>query len=734
MTAGKQVPPGLRFRLMWQRLLGFGSAVGAFVARPPVRRALTVGVLAVLGLGIGGAYGSWTRACAGGACPSIGILETYRPAQAAKIYAADGRLIVDLGIERRTVLRLDEMAPEVRAAFLAVEDKRFYEHRGIDARRILGAIKADVLARRFAQGFSTISMQLARSVFREHLPAAKDPRRKLREIQVALELERTYGKDKIFELYLNQIWLGTGHGVESAAQRYFGKSASSLNVAEAALLAGINQRPARYDPRKYPGRAARRRNVVINLLRDQGFIDRGEAERWKAHPIILSSRQDFAGVAPYFVEWIRKQLFDRFGRDLYDRGYRVYTTLDLDMQLAAERALEDQLSAIERADYGPYQHPSYQQYLDSVGGAEGDHTTPPYLQGALVTLEATTGHVLAMVGGRDFDDSKFNRATQARRQAGSTFKPFVYSSAIRAGKPASHMIDDHPISLMQNDSLPWEPQNYESDFRGPMTLRRGLQISRNLVAIRLGLELGVQPVIGEAVRYGISTPLPAFPSVFIGAASVIPIEMVSAYTAFATLGERAAPLGILRVEDEKGNIVWQPQQRRDRVMDGVHAWLVSSMLQNVVDRGTGYTAVRGGGFMLPAGGKTGTTDDGTDVWFIGFTPELVTGVWMGLDQPLKIKANAAGGRLAAPAWTAFMKEVYERRPAPDRWERPDALITREIDQTTGFLATPFCPRSAKYWEWFVPGTEPTEYCPIHSPFARGVTISPLPTGGTRGRP
>ncbi|GBD31521.1 MAG: penicillin-binding protein [Gemmatimonadales bacterium] len=693
-----------------------------------LKRRAGFGILLCGSFGFGLAYGSWTRACAGAACPSISVLEEYRPQQAAKVYAADGRLITELGVQRRTVLTIDEIAPEVRAAFLAVEDKRFYQHHGIDFWRVFGAIKANILALGWAQGFSTITMQLARNVWQDRIGFEKILRRKIREIKVALELERTYPKDKILELYLNQIYLGSPnlYGVEAAAQGYFGKSARELNVAEAALLAAIANLPGRYDPRKYPARAIRRRNLVISLMRDAGYLTEEEAARWSNYPLILSSRPDFGEVAPYFVEWIRQQLYDRFGRDLYEEGYRIYTTLDLEMQIAAERALEEQLEAIESGAYGPFRHPTYDDYLESLQNSETarrSHTITPYLQGALVALDARTGHVLAMVGGRDFGDSEFNRATQARRQAGSTFKPFVYAAAIRAGKPASYMVDDAPISLMlPGDSLPWEPQNYEGDFRGPMTLRRGLYLSRNLVAIRLGLEIGEQAVIGEALRFGISTPLPPYPSLHIGSASVIPLEMTAAFTPFATLGVKAAPIGILRVEDAKGNIVWEPQPRTERVMDEEHIWILTSMLQDVVDRGTAYQAVRGAGFTLPAAGKTGTTNDGTDVWFIGFTPELVAGVWIGFDEPKKIKANAAGGRLAAPAWTAFMKEVYERRPPPPPWRRPDGLITREIDATTGFLATEFCPRDARYWEWFIPGTEPGEFCPVHLPLRRGISV------------
>ncbi len=693
------------------------------------RRGTYLTLLAVSGLGIGVVWGTWTRACAGGACPSIRVLEEYRPQQAAKVYAADGRLITELGVQRRTVVPVNEIAPELRAAFLSVEDKRFYQHHGIDYWRIPGAIVANLLAMSWAEGFSTITMQLARNVWEERIGFEKLLRRKVREIRVAVELERTYPKDRILELYLNQILLGYGvYGVESAAQAYFGKSARDVNVAESALLAAVANRPGRYDPRKYPARAIARRNLVINLMRNAGYLSDEDAERWKAYPLELTGRQDFGDVAPYFVEWIRQQLYARFGRDLYEGGYRVYTTLDLEMQIAAERALENQLEAIEAGTYGPFRHQTYQQYLDSLeqhGLREETHGMTPYLQGALVTMEDSTGYVRALVGGRNFDDSEFNRATQAKRQAGSTFKPFVYAAAIRAGKPASYVIDDGPVSLAPEppDSMPWEPQNYEGDFRGPMTLRRGLYLSRNLVAVKLGQELGPPAVIGEAVRYGISTPLPPYPSLFIGSASVIPLEMVSAYTAFATLGRRVAPNGILRVEDAKGNIVWESQPRADAVMDPEHMWIVTNMLQDVVDRGTAYSAVRGAGFRVPAAGKTGTTNDGTDVWFIGFTPELVTGVWMGFDAPQKIKANSAGGVLAAPAWTALMSDIYERRNSPAAWRRPEGLITREIDGSTGYLATEFCPRDQRYWEWFIPDTQPTEFCPVHMPF-RGIGTGP----------
>lgn len=679
------------------------------------RLLLLLGTVVSASFGFGTAYGSWTRACAGGACPSIGVLESYRPTEALKVYAADGRLMREVGTQHRTVLSLRELAPWVPAAFIAIEDRRFYQHGGIDFRAIPRALWADLKCLSFCQGFSTITMQLARNVWPEDLPRSKTLQRKVREMRVALELERTYDKDRILEMYLNQIYLGgSAYGVEAGAHMYFGKSGRDVNVAEAALLAAIANVPGYYNPRRYPERALRRRNLVLNVMRDQGYLSPAEAERWKAYPVALSSREDFGDVAPYFVEWVRQQLYARFGEDIYTKGYRVYTTLDLDMQLAAERALLHQLDELEAdASFRAFNHTTYAEFLETHDPAAPATARTPYLQGALVTLDADSGYVRAMVGGRDFDHSEFNRAVQAERQAGSTFKPFVYSAAIRANKPASYIIDDGPISIMQNDTMPWEPQNFDERFLGPMTMRRGLFLSRNLVAVRLGMELGVQPVIGEAVRYGISSRLPPFESLFLGAASVIPLEMASAYTAFATLGTQAAPVGILRVEDAKGNIVWEPQVRRSEVMDRQHMWILTSMLRDVVDRGTAIRVRTVHGFPHPAGGKTGTTNDGTDVWFIGFTPELVTAVWMGFDEPKKIMYNAQGGRLAAPVWATYMNEVYERRPAPRPWEQPSGLVLVEIDNTSGKRATPFCPREEVYYEWFIPGTEPTEPCPYH---------------------
>jgi penicillin-binding protein 1A len=698
----------------------------------PKVRARLLGV-AALGFAyfVGVGYGSWTRVCAAERCPSISrLLSGPGPQQTSKVYAADGRLMTELGLERRTVLPLTDIPLAVRQAFIATEDKRFYSHHGIDYLRIFGAIKADLLSLSWAQGFSTITMQLARNIFPEEISREKKLTRKLKEARVALEIEHTFPKDTILHLYLNQIDLGSGaHGVEAAAQVYFGKSARQLNVAEAATLAALPKAPAFYNPRTHPDRAVRRRNVVLGIMRDQGFLTPEQTELWRAYPLILTTnRTNYGDVAPYFVEWLRQQLDARFGRDLYEGGLRIYTSLDLDMQEAAERALQTQLDAIEAGVYSNGKPPgriSYHDYIESAKASGEDHGSyTPYLQGALVAMEAATGYIRVMVGGRDFDDSKFNRATQAIRQPGSTFKPFVYAAAIRAGHPVTEILDDSPLNppVLQLDSTLWQPKDDDDTTLGMIPLREALYLSRNLATIKLGMQLGEQTVIGEARRFGITTPLRPYPSLHIGANGVIPLEMIAAYTAFATLGTRALPQAILRVEDSHGNILWQPAVRREDVMDPEHTWLMVDVMKDVIRRGTAYSAVWKAGFNIPAAGKTGTTDDYTDAWFIGYTPELVAGVWVGYDLQQRIlEHNAGGGRIAAPAWTAFMRDVYDRRPAPADWNRPDSLVTREVDWSNGYLATPYCPLEVRHWDWFYPGTEPTKVCPVHAPFGLGVS-------------
>ena len=658
-------------------------------------------------------YASWALVCRAGRCPAVEVLDEYTPRQTSKLYAADGRFIAEIGLERRTVVKLDQIPTIVRNAFVVTEDKRFYEHAGVDWRRVPAAILNDLRTHSWSQGFSTITMQLARNIFPERISREKSLVRKLKEAKVARAIEAKYPKNRILELYLNQIYLGNGaYGVESAAERYFGKSVKDLNVAEAATLASIPKGPGRYDPRRFPDRVIQRRNTIIELLRRDGQVSDADASLARAYPLRLARKTDAGEFAPYFVEWVRQLLDEQFGRQLYEQGLKVYTTLDVELQSAAERALETQMRAIEAGKYGAYKHESYEHYTAQAIDNDNENAAAnsPYLQGAFIAMDPRDGSVRALIGGRNFDDSKFNRAVQALRQPGSTFKPIVYADAVQNGRPPSYILDDSPLSYTPQGGQTWEPQNYDNKFEGKMPLRRALYESRNLATIRLGMELGEASVIDEARKFGLTTPIPPYPSIHIGAASVYPIELVAAYSAFATLGNRSTPMAIVRVENQKGDVLWAPTPQRTAVLSPEEAWLMVDMMKDVVRRGTAAGTV-GANFHLPAGGKTGTTNDGSDVWFVGYTSDLVAGVWMGLDRPQKIKANAQGGVLAAPAWTAFMNQVYKRKPAPPDWPRPSGLVTQSIDVTTNTLWTQGC-GGVQATEYFIPGTEPTQVCAV----------------------
>ena len=686
---------------------------------------LAVGVSAVGVLGAITAWIMWSRVCANDACPSLAGLERYQPQQATRLYAVDGRFIASIGQERRTLVRIDQIPPFVRDAFIITEDKRFYSHNGIDFRRIVGAALADLRAMGVVQGFSTITMQLARNLFPERLDRLdRGPTRKLREMKVALAIEHQYSKDRILELYLNQINLGSGaYGVEAASERYFGKTVRELTVAEAATLAAIPKGPGRYNPRTFPERSVQRRNTIIELMRRAGVLADSAASLAKAYPLRLTYRHGgSAETAPYFVEYVRRTLEAKYGKSLYDHPLKVYTTLDLDMQGAAERALDRQLRTIESGQVGAFPHRTYEQIMArAAGGEDESRNVSAYLQGAFVAVDPRSGAVRALVGGRDFEDSQFDRATQARRQPGSTFKPIVYSTAIESGRPPSYLIDDSPLIVPQLDSTkPWMPQNYDLKFLGWMTMRHGLEDSRNMIAIRVGMEVGEPAVVEMAQRFGITTPVPPYPSIHIGSADVYPIEMISGYSVFANLGWRVPTTPIVRIEDEKGQTIYSSESERIQVLTREEAWLMVDMMKGVIQRGTAAASV-GRYFTIPAGGKTGTTNDGGDAWFIGYTADLVAGLWVGFDQPKKIMDNAQGGRLAAPAWTSFMREIYERKPAPPDWPRPPAITQRLTDKVTGLLHGPQCPMDDAYIEYYLPGTEPTRECPPRTATPAGKT-------------
>lgn len=694
----------VKLKPLWKpRLYGFG--------------AVFVGT-ALLGMGLG----AWRNLCVD--CPSIAQIRTFEPEQTSKVFSHDGRLIAEFGIESRTPIAIDSLPEFVAQAFISIEDKRFYSHGGVDPRGLARAV-VGVLTGQNLGGGSTITQQLARNMFIEQIGFEHRYVRKLKELQVALALERSYSKDQILEAYINQINYGHGwYGIQTAARNYFGKNAADLNPAEAAMLAAIPNRPATYSPLRNPDRAVQRRDLVLRRMTGQGYLNDEEFERWSAVPVPTQRVSAGGASAPYFVEWVRRIMDDRFGGKLYTSGLRIFTTIDVRMQHFAEVSMEEGWKAIEERPAFP--HPLYEEFAGLPSDSVVQNGATPYVQGLFIALDPWSGHVRAMVGGRDFEHSKFNRATQARRQAGSGFKPFVYGAAIENGIPPSHVIVDAPVVEMQVDGTEWRPQNFSESFRGPITIREGLMRSINMIAIKLAQEVGLESVAQMARRLGIRTEIERFSSTAIGAAEVIPIELAEAYSSFANLGTRVRPFPILRVEDSRGQIIWHPRPERTVAMDSLPARLTVSLLQTVVQEGTGYTAVRLVAELpheVAAAGKTGTTNDGTDVWFNGFTPNLLATVWFGMDIPVSVRPGATGGGDAAPVWGRFMRRVYygdpdavddEMRapalPVPEVWPIPDGLSRRVIDKSTGKLASRWCPEDNQRVELFLPGTEPTEFC------------------------
>jgi penicillin-binding protein 1A len=705
----------------WRALVAYGRAHPRVVAFTAV--ATLGGIALVAGL----LLGTWENVCHD--CPSIAQIYVWQPKQSTKILDRNGQVVAELFQERRTPVSLSELPAYVPAAFVAVEDKRFYHHHGFDLYRTVGAAVQNLLHGYGAAGGSTITQQLARNMFTKQVGFQTSLVRKLKELHVALELEQVYTKQEILEAYLNQINFGHGwYGLETASQHYFGKPARELTQPEAAMLVALAKAPGRYDPLTHPERARGRRNLVLSVMADQGVISQADAEKWKQAPIPTQAQGvDEGTFAPYFVEWVRQALDDRFGSDVYQEGYRVYTTLDANLQRYANDAMQWGWKRIE--GQRGYHWPTYDSL--HVAGPLKESDTSPYVQGAFIAMDPASGDVLAMIGGRNFNESKFNRATQALRQPGSAFKPFVYSAAIASGIPASHVIEDSPVELQLDNGQVYSPRNYEHDFQGPVTLREALMHSINTVAVKLAMQVGLETVAQYAQRMGIQTPIPRYPSIAIGSPDVIPLQLAGAYTTFATMGVHAEPRAILRVEDADGHVLWQTHTENRQVLDSAQAYIVTDMLRDALDHGTGYPArdpsLGNLPYTVPAAGKTGTTNDATDVWFIGFTPNLLAAVWFGFDQPKKIIAGAAGGVYAAPVWGRFMRQVYVSGDStwavPQPWPMPPEITTRQVDDETGQLATAWCPPDHVYTEIYLPGTEPTQACELHGP--HGILGTPL---------
>ncbi|HSJ25963.1 MAG TPA: penicillin-binding transpeptidase domain-containing protein, partial [Longimicrobiales bacterium] len=504
--------------------------------------------------------------------------------------------------------------------------------------------------------------------------------------------------------------------IQAAADEYFAKSASALTLGESAMLAALPRAPSRLNPRANREAALEGRELVLRRMSEQGLISEAERAEAAEERLVLKDRnRETPEVAPYFVEAVRRQLEEQLGSALYTEGYTIHTTLDLGAQQVAEEQLTAQLSAMEAGRFGSYVHTTYNGFHADTTRDAASETT--YLQGAVVVMDARTGDVLALVGGRDYDDSEFNRATQARRQPGSAFKPFVYAAAINAGYSPAHRLIDRPLRYVMDNGQVWEPGNYDGSFSGVVSMRQALTYSKNVATVRLANEVGMSRVLGMAEQMGLGT-MPSNPSVVLGTAEVTPLQLTAAYAAFATLGHRPEPRFVTRVSDRNGVVVWQQQPHTNRVIDPAVAFITTSMMQDVVDRGTG-TGVRGAGFRGPAAGKTGTTQDAADVWFVGFTPELVATIWIGLDKRARILRGATGGEIAAPLWGRIMKQF----PASGSgWSPPSGVEQGQVDDMGNAVAAGCTPQGATRQEFFLRGSTPMASCYSPSDYAYGDTL------------
>ncbi len=596
--------------------------------------------------------------------------------------------------EQRNLVRLADMPRHLADAVLSVEDQRFESHHGVDLRRIAGAFLANARAGRIRQGGSTLTQQLVKNFF---LTSEQTFARKATEAVMALLVEARYEKEAILESYLNEIYLGQRgsteiHGMGEATSFYFGKRAEDLTAAESALLAAIVQSPNRISPHRHPERALERRDLVLSLMHEQGRLDRDDYERALAEPIRVAPVILEVGESRYFLDVVRRQLPEVYDRKvLAVEGLEIYSTLDPRLQRVAVRALTRGLERLEE---------SYPELRSE------DPTQR--LQGCLIAMRPQTGEVLALVGGRDYGESQFDRCTQARRQAGSAFKPFVYIAGLeadRTGRPTitpASLLSDTPLEIETPAGI-WQPGNYDHEFRGPVTARYALEHSLNIPAIRLGLDVGIDKVAEVAARLGITSDLPRVPSLALGTAELAPIELARAYATLANGGIRPSPHTFEDVVSG-GETLERRKLRFERVLDAGVAYLATSLLEGVVDRGTGVR-VRSMGLRGAIGGKTGTTDDEYDLWFVGFTPELVAVVWVGYDEPRTIGVQSSWGAL--PIWANFMIDAVGRQ-VRGSFPRPPSVRELEVNPDTGALAMVGCPKRAT--EYFLRGTEPTEIC------------------------
>jgi len=640
-------------------------------------------------------FDTWLGTCGFYGCPSPAEIRAFHPSEGGNVYDRAGKLLGHLETVRRVNVPISMVPKPVRDAFVATEDRRFYEHNGLDWHGVLRAVARNFSAGGIRQGFSTITMQVAHNSFLLDRYHGRSFRRKLVELRISRLLERQLTKDQILEHYLNVIYLGSGvNGVEAASLDLFGKNVNQLTLSEGAMLAALPKAPSAYTPRRNPALAVQRRNIVLNLMADQGYISDVQAQSAERTPLRIAENEWRPSVAnePSAIDAVRA-LVDSVLPDILKEGdVNVYTTIDFNLQRAADRTIVRHTAAITR------------ETEETMG-----RVTEP-AQGALVAMDPQTGNILAVVTGHRTQRGGFNRAFAARRQPGSAFKPFVYAAALAAGYAPSSPVDDSPVEVQMGREV-WQPANYNNEYNGDITFARALLLSANSATVRVSRAIGENAVIAAARRNGIVSPLTPVPSIALGAEGVTPVELVSAYAPFANGGTKVKPRIVARIEAPDGTLLWSSEMvRTPGAMAPADAYEITEMLQGVVNYGTGKT-IRDMGVTGAIAGKTGTTNSGEDVWFVGFTPTLVAGVWFGYDTPRQISTNASGGRLAAPAWAEFYQAGWHE-PRGSVFVPPVGMVSAVVDPQSGELATEWCPSRTR--QWFKPGSEPREECHLHT--------------------
>jgi len=641
--------------------------------------------------------------------PPLDALQLIQPSVKTMIFAANGDTLREFYAENRTIVPLSRIPVSLQQAVISVEDRRFHEHYGVDIRRLVGVIWINLTTRR-SPGGSTLTQQLARNLFPKLLPSQKRITRKFREWIVATQIESIYTKDEILAMYLNQIYLGKGaYGVQAAAHTFFDRDVWELGPAECTMIAGMIQLPEHYSPFRYLEKAYARRSTVLETMISAGAISRAEAERIGATPVhpVPSSRthRNRGGFAAYFVEEVRKDLEHRYGAaKLYKEGLRVWTTLNPQYQVWMEEALESHLAKEE----SQRKYEMTRALYDSLTAAGQRPEQLEYLQGAALLQDVRTGAILGMVGGRSFDDYKWNMATQASRQPGSIFKPFVYLTALQHGYMTCSILMDTPFVLDTGASL-WRPKNFSGRFHGPMTLRYALTRSINTPTAKLYQDFGLSPMLENVRKLGFTTRLPHVPALFLGAGEVTLREVVAAYSTFANHGVYTEQHLSTRVESADGEILYEARIKQREALPPAEAYMMTNLLRTTILEGTARSA-RWRGFTKTGAGKTGTTNESTNAWFCGFTPSFCGGIWVGFDRAKPMGRGATGSRMALPIWTGFMSKITDQK-GEEPFIRPPGIREATVCLNSGMLATAGCDSTAS--EVFLPDFFPQDICDLH---------------------